>query len=423
MGYSGFLFAKTKVEGVRVWDAPDSVRVVFDVSGSPEYQIFTLSNPNRVVIDLKNTQWSVQTKPELAHSSINTLRHSIRHEKDLRVVLDLNEKVKPSSFVLVPNNSYGHRLVVDLPIQTNAQAKVSPPREVAGAFAQRPFLVAIDPGHGGEDPGAIGRRYRTKEKDIVLNVATVLAKKINRTPGMEAYLVRTGDYYINLRQRITKARREGADLFISIHADSFKDPKANGASVYILSDKGESNEAARWLAERENRADLIGGVSLDDKGDLLAQVLLDLSQSASKAASYELGEDVLQNLAKVTRLHKNKVQQAGFVVLKSPDIPSILVELGFVSNPLGERNLSRPYFRENLAQALLEGIKAYKARRGQPLYPTGSNQQYARIHKVKAGDSLEVLALKYNTTVDALKAENKLRSDAIRVGQVLQLPQ
>lgn len=420
--FGSVLHAKTEIHSVRVWDAPDSIRVVFDISGTPNYKIFTLKNPNRVVIDLQHAKWSVNAKPSLTHSNINNLRYSARNKHDLRIVLDVNEAVKPKTFVLAPNQTYGHRLVVDLPFKPRKANIVSQFDATSRGFRNRDYLVAIDPGHGGEDPGAIGKRYKTREKDIVFSVSKTLEYKINRTPGMKAFLVRKGDYYIKLRQRISHARQQGADLFISIHADSFKDPKASGASVYILSEKGESSEAARWLAESENRADLIGGVSLDDKGDILAQVLLDLSQSASKAASYELGSEVLSSLSKVTNLHKRKVQQAGFAVLKSPDIPSILVELGFISNPQGERNLSKPHYKAKLADALLEGIKGYVRAKGQPKQQYLPSPSFVQIHKVRRGESLDQLAFQYNTTVQNIKAENKLKSDVIRVGQVLQLP-
>tara|TARA_R110002110_G_scaffold400317_1_gene616607 strand:+ start:22031 stop:23359 length:1329 start_codon:yes stop_codon:yes gene_type:complete len=422
LGYISILNAKTEIHDARVWDSPDSIRVVFDISGTPNYKVFTLKNPNRVVIDLHEAKWSADKKPSLTHSNIKKLRYGLRNKNDLRIVLDLNDAVKPKTFVLAPNQTYGHRLVVDLPFKSRKADVVSQLDTTSGGFRNRDYLVAIDPGHGGEDPGAIGKKYKTREKDIVFSVAKILEQKVNQTPGMRAFLVRKGDYYIKLRDRISYARRQGADLFVSVHADSFKDPKATGASVYILSEKGESSEAARWLAESENRADLIGGVSLDGKGDILAQVLLDLSQSASKAASYDLGNEVLASLAKVTNLHKKKVQQAGFVVLKSPDIPSILVELGFISNPQGERNLSKPFHKEKLAQAMLEGIKGYVSSKGHPIHQYLPAPSFVQTHKVRSGDSLEQLALQYKTTVEAIKSENKLKSDIIRIGQVLQLP-
>lgn len=442
----------TTIEGARVWAAPDNTRIVFDISDQVEYKLFTLSNPNRVVIDFKNTNWKAKGSPQLSDSNIKSFRHGVRENHDLRVVFDLHEAAKPKSFVLAPNKTYGYRLVLDLEstVKKSAEEKrVSQQPEVSSPSVpvkssqkqsnnSKRYVVAIDPGHGGEDPGAVGRRFQTKEKDIVLQVARILERKINETHGLQAFLIRNGDYYVGLRQRINKARGQGADLFVSIHADSFKDPKATGASVFILSEKGASSEAARWLAESENRADLIGGISLDDKGDVLAQVLLDLSQSATKAASYELGQSVLNSLGRVTNLHKASVQQAGFAVLKSPDIPSILVEVGFISNHIGEENLRKANHQEKIASALLEGVKGYFARRGQPLNKQtpkqmGSGQmakvpkqkghgQMAKVHQVMPGETLQKIAAKYKTSSAEIVSHNRLKSSVIQVGQRLQIP-
>lgn len=441
----------TTIQGARVWAAPDNTRIVFDISDQVEYKLFTLSNPNRVVVDFKNAHWKAKGSPQLSDSNIKNFRYGVRDTHDLRVVFELHEAAKPKSFILAPNKTYGHRLVLDLEnttkrsvekgIEKNAQQIMSVP-EVSSSLPtpiKRPqkqqnnkrYIVAIDPGHGGEDPGAVGRKFKTKEKDIVLQVARMLERKVNETPGLQAFLIRNGDYYVGLRQRINKARAQGADLFVSIHADSFKDSKATGASVFILSEKGASSEAARWLAESENRADLIGGISLDDKGDVLAQVLLDLSQSATKAASYELGDAVLNSLGRVTNLHKASVQQAGFAVLKSPDIPSILVEVGFISNHIGEENLRKAAHQEKIASALLEGVKAYFARRGQPLNksaPKIDGGQIAKVHKapkiheVKSGETLQKIALQYKTSTTAIVSHNCLKSHILQVGQQLKIP-
>lgn len=417
--------AQTSVESMRVWAAPDSTRVVLDVSDEASYKIFSLKNPHRIVIDLKNANWDSKTIPSLEKSVIKKVRTSPRQQKDYRIVLDLHEKVELESFLLAPNQPYGYRLVLDLK-GTTVKPQASKFKSTSRKFRTRDFIIAIDPGHGGEDPGAIGKRFNTKEKDVVLEVAKHLETLVNETPGMQAFLVRKGDYFISLRKRINIARRQGADLFISVHADSFRDPKARGASVYILSEKGASSEAARWLAETENRSDLMGGISLDDKGDILAQVLLDLSQSASKMASYELGRSVLSSLAKVTKLHQSDVQQAGFVVLKSPDIPSILVEVGFISNHRGEYNLRKKGHQQKVAQAILQGVKQYYHQRGHetPLQiPDMVNT--ALKYKVERGDTLEKIAKRYKVSISSLKSDNQLSSDTIRVGQTLiinQLP-
>lgn len=363
-------FAQKEVQGLRVWASPDSTRLVFDLSESVKYKLFTLENPDRVVIDIEDAKFKTKfDQNSLADSRISRLRHGPR-EKGIRLVLDMQAKVKPSSFMLAPNQAYGNRLVVDLAFQGTSkltQTSKKPAEVDLGKMKTREFIVAIDPGHGGEDTGAIGLQHRLKEKDVVLSVSKKLQALINAQPGMKAFLIRSGDYYVGLRSRMSIAREKGADLFISIHADSFKDTRATGASVFVLSEKGASNEAARWLAESENRSDLIGGVKLEDKGDLLASVLLDLSQTASQTASHELATHLITNLGKVTNLHHKTVQRAGFMVLKSPDIPSVLVELGFISNQLGEKKLLSPSHQQALATALLSGVKAYAAKRPPPV--------------------------------------------------------
>lgn len=363
-------FAQKDVEGLRVWASPDSTRLVFDLSESVKYKLFTLENPYRVVIDIEDAQFKAKfDQTGLENSKISRLRHATR-EGGIRLVLDMQDKVKPSSFLLTPNQTYGNRLVVDLTFQGESKLAQSPNnlKEIdLGKMSTRDFIVAIDPGHGGEDTGAIGHHQHLKEKDVVLNVSKKLQAMINSQSGMKAFLIRTGDYYVGLRSRMEIAREKGADLFISVHADSFKDARATGASVFVLSEKGASNEAARWLAERENRSDLIGGVKLEDKGDLLASVLLDLSQTASQSASHELATHLITSLGKITDMHHKTVQRAGFMVLKSPDIPSVLVELGFISNHKGEQKLATPAHQQALATALLAGVKAYAAKRPPPV--------------------------------------------------------
>lgn len=364
------VFAHKDIQGLRVWASPDSTRLVFDLSESVKYKLFTLDNPYRVVIDIEDVQFKVKfDQSSLENSRISRLRHATR-EGGIRLVLDMEDKVKPSSFLLTPNQTYGNRLVVDLTFQGESkltQTSKNSKEIDLGKMSTRDFIVAIDPGHGGEDTGAIGHRQHLKEKDVVLSVSKKLQALINAQPGMKAFLIRTGDYYVGLRNRMEIARDKGADLFISVHADSFKDTRATGASVFVLSEKGASNEAARWLAERENRSDLIGGVKLEDKGDLLASVLLDLSQTASQTASHELATHLIASLGKVTDLHHKTVQRAGFMVLKSPDIPSVLVELGFISNHKGEQKLSTSAHQQALAMALLSGVKAYAAKRPPPV--------------------------------------------------------
>lgn len=427
LGKSAVLLAK-EIEGIRLWASPESTRIVFDLSDKMNYKVFTLENPARVVIDFEEGDFQAKIDQiNLGDTGIQRIRHS-RKEKGLRIVFDMQKDVKPASFLMTPNQTYGHRLVLDLPLsETKVAAATSAPsstiKPVAdlGHYATRDFIVAIDAGHGGEDTGAIGRNHQLKEKDVVLSVAKKLQNMINAQPGMKAFLVRTGDYYIGLRKRMSIAREQGADLFISVHADSFNDPRATGASVFVVSEKGASNEAARWLAERENRSDLIGGVSLEDKSNILASVLLDLSQTASKSASYELATHLISNLEKVTDLHHKSVQHAGFMVLKSPDIPSVLVELGFLSNHQGEEKLLNTAHQLALAKALFSGVKTYVAKRPAPVKQI-QNWNVAKKHQVKAGESLAEVAKRYRVTVQQIKAANHLKSEHLKVGQQLTIP-
>ncbi|MCS5710169.1 N-acetylmuramoyl-L-alanine amidase [Candidatus Berkiella aquae] len=370
---SSSVWPAQKIESLRVWASPESTRIVLDLSGEVKYKLFILENPYRAVLDIADTELkSKLDETMLEGSGIKRVRYA--HENGrVRIVFDLDSKATANSFILSPNQSYNHRLVVDL-----AQAIKTPAIVKADAkkYSTREFIVAIDPGHGGDDTGAIGLKKKLREKDVVFAVSKKLEALINAQKGMRAYLIRSGDYYVGLRKRMSLAREQGADLFISVHADSFNDPRASGASVYVLSEKGASNEASRWLAERENRADLVGGISLEDKGDVLASVLLDLSQTASRNASQELAAQLIANLGKVTDLHHKSVQRAGFMVLKSPDIPSVLVELGFISNHKGEEKLAHATHQQALANALLTGIKSYAAKRSAPVKHDDSNMAH-----------------------------------------------
>lgn len=351
--------SKAALTGIRVSQtADDHTRVVFDLSSGVEHKLFTLNNPPRVVIDLKDTRESQALA--ISNKSTNlmhNLRSADKSSGELRVVLDLKSKVRPRSFTLQPNGKSGHRLVVDLhgtnlsptPILTSQQEKRKHKKE---------YIIAVDAGHGGRDPGAVGKKG-TREKDVTLAVAKKLKTLINRTPGYRAVLTRSGDRYIKLRHRVKIARDNQADLFLSIHADSFKSPKVEGASVYALSLRGASSEAAKWIAEKENASDLIGGISLDDKDDLIASVLLDLSQTATIQDSLELGSVVLKQMGKVSKLNNKNVQQAGFAVLKAPDMPSILIETAFLSNPKEEKKLRSSKHQQKLAKAVFSGIKVH----------------------------------------------------------------
>ena len=346
--------APATLKDIRVWASPDSTRVVLDLSAAASYTVFTLSGPERIVIDLEqaDADLSALRVPDGA-GVVKAVRLGERGNRGLRIVLDMNAQVQPKSFLTPPNETYGHRLVVDLGVD-----QAPKPVKVAGGDGQRDLVIAIDAGHGGEDPGAIGKAG-TREKTVVLAVARKLAEQINAEPGMRAVLTRTGDYFVPFRERIRRARVQQADLFVSIHADAFINREVRGSSVYVLSTRRASSEAARWLAERENAADLIGGVSLDDKSDVLASVLLDLSQNASISASRDAAAQVLSELDHVGRLKKSEVQHASLIVLTSPDVPSMLVETAYISNPEEERRLRDPDHQARLAGAIHAGLRRY----------------------------------------------------------------
>jgi N-acetylmuramoyl-L-alanine amidase len=438
------------IQAMRLSQAGSETRLVIDLDKAFQYEVFSLANPARLVVDIKNTlQTSPLTLPELLNSPIRAIRYASWQKNTLRLVLDLHHKVSYDSRTLGPKADYLHRLVIDLhdspntaptmqsvlatapqpetapiPRQTAISAKpaeIATPKPVTTVskskkyMVRRDIIIAIDPGHGGQDSGALGK-HGTKEKDIVLAVAKRLAKIVDAEPGMRAYLTRDTDVFITLRQRIKRARENKADMFISIHADAFKDAKAKGASVFVLSQRGASSEAAQMMADKENAADLAGGISLEDKDDMLASVLLDLSQTASLEASLEVANTVLAGLKRVGNVHKKHVESAAFVVLKSPDIPSILVETAFVSNPDEERKLNTPSHQNKIARAILSGISNYFQRN--PLPGSSSPQQ----HIVSSGDTLSMIAQRYQISMLELKTNNNLNRSDINVGDVLLIP-
>ena len=402
-----------RLKNIRIWAAPDNTRVVFDVSSPVKHDLKLLSEPFRVVIDLENTDpFSNLPEPVMRDEYLQGIR-SGEHGDFLRIVLDLKKHAQAKSFLLAPNQHYGHRLVVDISDGKEQQVVI---KQEVPASGYRDVVIAIDAGHGGEDPGAIGP-WGTHEKTVVLQIAKKLAHSINRERGMQAVLTRHGDYYLPLRRRVELARKQKADLFISIHADAFTNPRVRGSSVYVLSRRGASSEHARWLAERENASDLIGGVSLDDKDGLLASVLLDLSQTASLEASIDAAERVLDGLKKVGTLHKPGVESAAFAVLKSPDIPSLLVETAFISNPQEEKKLLSAAHQQKLARALAASIKRYFE-----VYAPNGTLLASRQHIIARGDTLLEIAKQYRVSLRSLRALNGLADDSIRVGQVIAIP-
>jgi N-acetylmuramoyl-L-alanine amidase len=354
------------VRAIRLWAGPDNTRVVVDLSGSAQHNLLLLHNPERVVLDVSGAHLakSVHNAPR-ATGAVKSVRMSRNPSGNFRLVLDLARPIQARSFLSTPNAHYGYRLVVDLAgagagagVGVGANRADKPIKAKHAPSDARDLIIAVDAGHGGEDPGAIGKNG-TREKDVVLAIARELALKINAEPGMKAILTRGGDYFVPLRDRMRRARAQQADLFVSIHADSIRDRSIDGSSVYILSQRGATDEASRWLAERENASDLIGGVSLDDKDDVLASVLLDLSQSASLSASQVAAERVLHQLTQAGEVRKHEVQQARFMVLKSPDIPSMLVETAYISNPQEEMRLRTPVQQARLAAAIRQGVHDY----------------------------------------------------------------
>ena len=413
--------ADTLVSSTRVWPAPDYTRVTIESQQPIRHKLFNLDNPDRLVLDLEDVALNaavtdIAGKISAEDPYIKGVRAGRFKPGTIRLVFDLKAKVKPEAFALAPIAGYGHRLVLDIypltppdpllaflkrresgqpetPATTPAPApaltptpelaapEVGPPPVVAKSEAPAPkpaarparpaserlITIAIDPGHGGEDPGARGRSG-TLEKNVTLSIAQKLKERIETEPNMRAVLTRDGDFFIPLHMRVEKARRVRADLFVSIHADAFVKPSANGSSVFALSERGATSVAARWLAKQENDADLIGGVNLGIKDPYLKQTLLDLSQTASINDSLKLGKAVLQEMGGINRLHKNYVEQAGFAVLKAPDIPSILIETAFISNPDEDRKLRDPVYQNKMADAIFAGIKRYFSK-NPPLAP------------------------------------------------------
>ena len=409
------------VENVRVWSEDGRTRVVLDLSGPARHNIFTLRGPDRLVVDLEDSTLGSGLESSLPEpvGSLAGIRTGQRANGGLRVVLDLREPVRSRSFTAGPNGKHGDRLVIDL----HREGNLTPVRSASERYREaRDIVVAVDPGHGGRDPGAIGHG-RTQEKAVALAIARELAKRIDEEPGMKAVLVRDGDYYVDHRERMNRARKANADLFVSIHADAVADRRAKGASVYVLSLKGASDEAAMLLAERENAAGVIGGVSLADKDDLLASVLLDLSQNAALSASMSVGAHVLEELEKVGSMHRRTVQQAGFLVLKSPDVPSILVETAFISNPDEEKKLQSEAHRRKLANAILAGIRQYFYTYPPPDTKLAMSLREGQLrYVISRGDTLSEIAQRYNVSMSVLKATNNLSSDTLRVGQTLNIP-
>ena len=404
---------RTGINSIRLSSHNGYIRLVFDLDGPVKHSVFSLHEPERIVLDLDNVHMSHGLVDQVqANSLIRGIRSGVRNGTDLRVVFDLEQKVTPRSFLLSPSANAGYRLVLDFHDEENSGNTVTKEQH-------RNVIIAIDAGHGGKDPGATGRNG-TKEKTVTLQIAKNLKQIIDKQQGMEAVLTRNSDRFLHLRERIDKARDHHADMFISLHADSFPDPRARGSSVYALSVDGASSETARLLAEKENAADLLfGDVSLAVDDKMVKEVLLDLSLTGTIQSSIDIGDEVLSQIKSVNRVHKKKVQQAGFAVLKAPNIPSILLETAFISNPREEKNLRSSAHQKKVAKAIGRGVSNYFARMAPPgTWLSASSAEY----KVRSGDTLSEIAERYNTSVKNLRARNALYTSDLSAGQVLKIP-
>jgi len=425
--------AQNNIEGVRIAPSSDTTRVVFDMKTAPEFTYFTLTKPLRLVVDLQKTDKTFDFS-QVANDGdlIKKLRYSTpKNKSGARIVIELNRKAEPSLFAITPAGSFGHRLVIDLadsqPNRSGALASTSSSVVIDDKSSPRDsnIIVAIDAGHGGRDPGSIGPAG-TFEKHITLSVAKKLQAMINAEPGMKAIMTRSNDSYISPNRRPEIAREKKADLLISIHADAFSQPEPRGGSVWVLSMRRADTELGRWLEKSERHAELLGGAAevINDKSSerYLTETILGLSMDHSMASSHDIGNKVVDELKKVTSLHKRRPQAASFAVLTAPDIPSILVELGFISNPQEEKNLNWSKYRERLAKAVFSATKRYFKQTPPDGTLWAREKANNRTHKVRSGESLSLLAQRYNVKVSSIKAANDLNSDVVRVGQVLTIP-
>lgn len=456
------------ITAIRLETEPGRTTLKVETDAPVRYRTFTLGEPDRIVLDVVSARLTRSALPlPGGRGAVRLVRAANRHDGSVRIVLDLAARVEPRSTLQTANGRGVNRISMELltsvpgakpqqaavteavsalataavpataagpataaPTETSAppqpavpvvRAPAGPPDELVG----RDIVIAVDAGHGGHDPGAHGPRG-LKEKEVTLRIAQRLVEVINAEPGMRGFLTRTRDEFLPLRSRMERARAGQADLFISIHADAVRNRRVRGASVYVLSEKGATDEAARRLAARENAADLVGGVSLGDKDPMLRSVLLDLSQNASLSSSIEVGNAILAGLSRVGTVRKRRVMQAPFMVLKSPDVPSVLVETAYISNPDEERNLASDAWRQRLARAIFAGVRHYfyaNPPRG-TLIAGMSRQRLADgvQHVIRRGETLSHVAHRYNVSVAQLRALNGLHSDRVRPGQVLRIP-
>ena len=407
--------AGVDVLSIRIWHSPLRTRLVFDLSGPVVYSVFALADPQRIVIDLKDTVSSaVSPRDQILGPWLLAMRSGNPSNGVLRYVLDLKAQLGYDSFLLPPGAVYGHRLVVDVkPVGDSARESNNP----VDGTTEKDYVVVIDPGHGGDDPGALGRRG-TREKKVVLAISERLKWMLDLQPGLAAQLTRKGDYYVSLRNRIKIAAGHQADVFISVHADSARRRSAHGASVYILSSKGASSEIGRELEKRENASDLIGGVRLGKQEHSVREMMLDMEVDWKIKESRAFARRLLHELGKVGFLHTKQVQQAGFVVLKAIEIPAVLLEVGFISNKKEERALKTALHHERIAGSIFRAIVRYCTEKSQ----CRVNQDSKGIYVVREAESLSLLAARFGTTISVIKRANKLKIDTLLIGQKLVIP-
>lgn len=415
------LLCASELTGVRLSSEPATTRIVLDLDSAVSHRLFELNDPNRIVIDLPNTAASSSLRLPVPKGRVSSVRTGARPNGELRVVLDLTGPARSKSFLLDPDSEHGYRLVVDLSKPDNG----APRRILTDEYTGRDVVVVIDAGHGGKDPGTSGRRG-TEEKDVVLDIALKLAALVEQTPGFKPVLVRRSDVTVPLETRVPIARQHQADFFISIHANWNQDRNVNGTVVYSIQARRAAIEQNERLANRATAADLVGGVSISDKDEMLARVLLDLSQKASISNSITAGDKMIDHLRQVTTMRKKTVQEGSYEVLTSPDIPSLLVETAFLSNSSDENKLRDPAFRTSIARALYAGLvdyyrtnapsDAYVARNPPPEQPAPIR------HVITRGETLSEIAERYRVSLRELRRANEISGDTIRIGQVLTIP-
>ena len=420
--FSELINAESILNGIRISNDNNKTRLVLDFYLNVNSNIFYLKNPDRLVIDLDNARLSASFKKKsIKNALIKGIRFAKKDNQSLRVVLDLNKELKFNYFLLPATDPNNARLVIDLNTSTTSSSKKNTSLRTKKL---RDILVVIDPGHGGKDPGAIGPNG-TRESNVALAIGLQLADYFNNTSDMKAILTRDDNTFVVLRDRMENARKYKADLFISIHADALDNPRVKGASIYTLSLEGASNEASKILAKRENEDSSIGEVLLSGKDADIVSLLTDLSQNVSMEASREVGSIILNELAKVGSIRKKKVQQAGFLVLKSPDVPSVLIETTFISNPNEEKKLKSRSYQNKLAKAIFQGARNYfliNPPENTKLANNLSNEAQTISYIVRKGDTLSEIAELYNISLSLLRSYNGIRGSKIRIGQSLQIP-